>query len=70
MTSTDSDTSNSSLLHVHVCLHCSGTIRREELEGRGHTTGIFPCPKCGVEGPLNLEIREVNGSKPTPRNGK
>lgn len=59
-----------SLLHVHVCVHCSNAIRREELEGRGHTTGIFPCPKCGIEGPLNLEIREVNGSEPTPRNGK
>lgn len=70
MASTDLDKTTHPLLHVHVCVHCGSAIRREELEGRGHTTGIFPCPKCGVEGPLNLEIREVNGSEPTTRNGK
>ena len=47
------------LLHVHVCVHCGSAIRREELEGRAHAIGIFTCPKCGFEGPLNLEIREV-----------
>lgn len=70
MVPTDSDKTIHPLLHVHMCIQCNNAIRREDLEGRGHTTGIFPCPKCGVEGPLNLEIREVNGSEPTPRNGK
>ena len=70
MAPTDSDKTIRSLLHVHVCVHCSNAIRREELEGRGHTTGIFPCPKCGVEGPLNLEIREVNDSETASQNGK
>lgn len=51
-----------SLVHVHVCVHCGAVYRREEMEGRVHTTGIFLCPKCGVEGPLNLEIREMNES--------
>lgn len=53
-----------SLLHFHVCIHCGSAIRREELEGRAHATGIFGCPRCGVEGPLNLEIREMNGAGP------
>jgi predicted RNA-binding Zn-ribbon protein involved in translation (DUF1610 family) len=48
------------LLHVHVCIHCGSAIRREELEGRAHVTGIFTCPRCGFEGPLNLEIREMD----------
>jgi predicted RNA-binding Zn-ribbon protein involved in translation (DUF1610 family) len=52
------------LLHFHICVHCGSAFRREELEGRAHTTGIFICPKCGAEGPLNLEIREMNESGP------
>ena len=36
-----------------------------ELEGRAHTTGIFACPKCGSERPLNLEIREMKESEPS-----
>lgn len=47
------------LLHFHVCKHCGGTTRREEFEGRALTSGIFSCPKCDVEGPLNVEIREI-----------
>jgi NAD-dependent SIR2 family protein deacetylase len=50
---------NHSLLHVHVCVHCANSFRREEVEGRVHTTGLFICPKCGKEGPLNVEILEV-----------
>lgn len=48
------------LLHVHACIHCGSLFRREEVEGRVHTTGLFLCPTCKVEGPLNIEIREVN----------
>jgi hypothetical protein len=50
----------SSLLHVHVCSHCTHVFRREEVEGRVHTTGLFICLRCGREGPLNIEIREMN----------
>jgi predicted RNA-binding Zn-ribbon protein involved in translation (DUF1610 family) len=56
------------LLHVHVCVRCGSAIRREELEGRAHVTGIFTCPKCGFEGPLNLEIREVDAPDPSMPN--
>jgi hypothetical protein len=51
------------LLHVHVCLHCAALFRREEVEGRVHTTGLFVCPKCGEEGPLNIEIHEVGNDE-------
>lgn len=55
----DSKASQSALLHVHVCLYCDSVFRREEVEGRVHTIGLFICTKCGKEGPLNIEIREV-----------
>jgi hypothetical protein len=47
------------LLHFHVCVHCNSTFRREAFEGRALTSGIFTCPKCGLDGPLNVEIREL-----------
>lgn len=59
----DTNGPHSLLLHVHVCLHCSRSFCREEVEGRVHTTGLFLCPKCGIEGPLNIEILEVNDVK-------
>ena len=70
MTSTDLNKPRNSLLHVHVCFRCGSAIRREEFEGRTHATGIFACPKCGAEGRLNLEIREMDGSESgRPKNG-
>lgn len=53
----------SPLLHVHVCLHCTSVFRREEVEGRVHATGLFICTKCGKEGPLNIEIREIGADE-------
>lgn len=47
-------------IHVHVCVHCGNSFRREEFEDRAQITGIYPCSKCGKEGPLNIEIREVD----------
>jgi predicted RNA-binding Zn-ribbon protein involved in translation (DUF1610 family) len=58
------------LLHFHVCADCGNAFRREEIEGRAHTTGIFVCPKCGAEGPLNLEIRDMGESGPCLPKGK
>lgn len=51
---------DSHLLHFHVCIHCGAAFRREEVEGRVHTIGLFLCSKCGREGPLNIEIREID----------
>ncbi len=53
---------NHLLLHFHVCIHCGSAFRREEFEGRAVTSGILPCAKCGVKGPLNIEIRETDKS--------
>jgi DNA-directed RNA polymerase subunit RPC12/RpoP len=47
-------------IHVHVCVNCGSALRREEFEDQAHTTGIYLCPKCGVEGPLNIEIRATD----------
>jgi hypothetical protein len=48
------------LIHVHVCVHCMSLFRREAFEGRSITSGIFTCPKCGNEGPLNVEIKSAD----------
>jgi hypothetical protein len=45
------------LIHVHVCVYCGSISRREAFEGRALTSGIFTCPKCVEEGPVNVEIR-------------
>ena len=45
--------------HFHVCIHCGSAFRREEFSGRAITSGIYTCPKCGLDGPLNVEVREV-----------
>ncbi len=66
MTTQDSHNPLSALLHFHVCVHCGSAFRREEYIGRAITSGIYHCPKCGLDGPLNIEIREVEdptGSK-------
>jgi len=45
--------------HFHVCVHCGGAFRREEFGARAITSGIYACPTCGHEGPLNVEVREL-----------
>jgi predicted RNA-binding Zn-ribbon protein involved in translation (DUF1610 family) len=60
----ESNLSRPRFLHFHLCAHCGSTFRREEYEGRALTSGIFLCPKCGFEGPLNVAIREVEESGP------
>jgi hypothetical protein len=37
---------------------CEKRSPADTRKGRPHTTGIYPCPKCGIEGPLNIEIRK------------
>lgn len=46
------------LLHVHVCVHCGHSRKREEISGREMGSGVFHCPLCETDGPLNVEIRE------------
>lgn len=58
--STDLGKPHDPFVHVHVCVHCGYAARREEFEDRADTTGLYLCPKCGVEGPLNIEIRAAD----------
>ncbi len=47
------------LIHEHVCINCGQAVKREEVDSRQVASGIFHCPKCGLEGPLNVEIRNI-----------
>ena len=59
MASTAPHKPNHSLLHVHVCIHCGHACQREEVDSPQVASGIIRCPKCGLAGPLNVEIRNV-----------
>ncbi len=63
--STDFNKPSQSLLHVHTCIHCGNALKREVFEDRALTSGIFHCSKCGLEGPLNVEIREMDEQEPS-----
>lgn len=58
--STDLAEPHEPFIHVHVCVHCGRASRREEFDDLAQTTGIYLCPECGVEGPLNIEIRAAD----------
>ena len=45
------------LLHVHVCVRCGHARKREEIALQEMASGIFQCPNCESNGPLNVEIR-------------
>ena len=49
----------SELLHLHVCVYCGHARKREDISGREMGSGIFHCPLCESDGPLNVEIREA-----------
>jgi hypothetical protein len=68
MTTQDSNTPHSSLLHFHVCVHCGSAFQRQVFEGRSLTSGIYLCLTCDLEGPLNVEIRETD--KPEPESSE
>ena len=52
------DENDSSLVHLHICTQCGHARKREEVGDREISSGIVHCPKCGTEGPLNIEIRD------------
>jgi transcription elongation factor Elf1 len=47
----------STLVHVHACIHCGHMRQREEVDGREVGSGVLHCHKCNLDGPLNVEIR-------------
>ena len=56
----DSDRSRLELSHFHACVHCGNVSRRDEFDGTAVATGIYPCTKCGQDGPLNIVIRDAD----------
>lgn len=50
--------SDAGLIHVHICIHCGHPRKREEVGDRELSSGIVHCPKCGTDGPLNIEIQD------------
>ena len=55
----NSDRPQRELSHFHVCIHCGSASRRDEFDSTAVATGIYPCSKCGLDGPLNLVIQDV-----------
>lgn len=49
-------------VHVHVCVYCGHARTREEISGREMGSGIFHCPNCESNGPLNVEILDRRGN--------
>ena len=52
------DESDSGLVNLHICIHCGHARKRKDVEDREVGSGILHCPKCGLDGPLNIEVRE------------
>lgn len=50
---------SSELVHLHVCVYCGHARKREDISGREMGSGVFHCPLCESDGPLNVEIREA-----------
>ena len=58
----DSHSSRHELAQYHSCVHCGSIFRRDAFDSTAVTTGIYPCSKCGNEGPLNIVIRDVDAT--------
>lgn len=52
---------------VHVCRGCSTAIERKQVNPESLISGLIACPHCGVESPLNLEIRGTGEKRPPAR---
>ena len=65
----DSNSSQRELSQFHACIHCGNVSRRDEFDGTAVATGIYPCTKCGHDGPLNIVIRDVDAAAATGTNG-
>lgn len=55
--------SDTGLTHLHVCIHCGHPRKREEITDREISSGVVHCPKCGLDGPLNIEIQNPPGNE-------
>lgn len=46
---------------VHICPRCGHILRLEDVDLRTITTGIVECPKCLWEGPVEIQVADLNG---------
>jgi len=58
----DRSQAHGELSHFHACVHCGSVSRRNEFGGTAVATGIYPCSKCGYDGPLNIVIQDVDAA--------
>jgi enterochelin esterase-like enzyme/predicted RNA-binding Zn-ribbon protein involved in translation (DUF1610 family) len=52
---------------AHVCKSCGAAIERAAIAPEALISGVIPCPKCGHESSLNLEIIGPSGRRPPGR---
>ena len=55
------------LTAVHICKSCGAAIERAQIAPEALISGIIPCPMCGHESALNLEIIEPSAKPPPSR---
>jgi predicted RNA-binding Zn-ribbon protein involved in translation (DUF1610 family) len=61
------EVTDSKLIPVHVCKSCGARIDRKSIAPETIISGFIPCPKCGHEDALNLEILGVGAKLPPGR---
>jgi len=59
----DQERSNRELTHYHACVHCGSLFRKEDFDAKTIATGLYPCAKCGLDGPLNIVIQRLEDSE-------
>jgi transcription elongation factor Elf1 len=63
MNNTDTlDDRDAGLIHLHTCIHCGHSRQREEVGEGEVNSGTLHCPRCGFDGPLNIEIRDLSAA--------
>jgi transcription elongation factor Elf1 len=55
----DSNKGKTDLIHLHTCIHCGQMRYREDIGDHEINSGLIHCPGCGMDGPLNVEIRNL-----------
>ena len=56
---TNTPYANNPFIHVHICVRCGHASRREDFGDCEVVTGIYRCPKCHMDGPLNIQIHDA-----------
>ena len=48
---------------VHIRPRCGHVLNLEEIDMRTITTGIVERPKCHWEGPIEIQVADLNGDR-------